>query len=334
MAAPLVDISSWISESGEQERAAVVQAFARDLCETGFIRICGHGVPPQLLEHVLEASKSFFRQPLEVKRLAYSQDRARRGYSDFQCENYASLMGEMEPNDSVEKYRVGRTVDAEESQDEYYKAKEARTHFTANNWPESGDQFREAIEEYYQCMERLANTLLSILEAALRLEPGCLCCHMQKHTSILTLNHFPEEQLRGEVGTRIAAHTDVSMITIVAQDGKDGLQMKSIKDDSWTGVPAEQGCLVVNIGDCLMDWTAGKAVSTVHRVAHSVNTSSAPPEEMSVSSERLSIAYFVTPEYDAPMDRLLLDGVTKGLTYSKWRKLRIKRAMQARRGVE
>ena len=204
-----VDISSWTcsGDSSEHDRDLVVQAFARDLCESGFIRICGHGVPQDVLDRVFKESRHFFRQPLEHKREAYSQDRARRGYSDHQSENYASLMGSRAPNDSVEKYRVGRVLEEGCAQESYYTAKEARTHFMPNTWPHRLLGFQPALEEYYRCMEGLSHTILAILEEALDLDSGCLCQHMHRHTSILTLNYFPVEPLTDERVERIAAHT-------------------------------------------------------------------------------------------------------------------------------
>jgi isopenicillin N synthase-like dioxygenase len=50
--------------------------------------------------------------------------------------------------------------------------------------------------------------------------------------------------------------------------------------------------MVVNIGDTLMRWTNDKWISTQHRVVN-------PPYEIAREHDRLSLVYFVQPNYDA-----------------------------------
>jgi isopenicillin N synthase-like dioxygenase len=137
----------------------------------------------------------------------------------------------------------------------------------------------------------------------------------------------------------------------------------------WVPVPPLPGAVVLNIGDCLADWSGGRFVSTVHRVAPpwprhtndgntskpvSTNTSfggSTPPfsEQLtstnphtsvgtSSSAGRLSFAFFVTPDpgADVSAESLLRakEGGDQGnesgaLPYIDWRKKRIQRAMAA-----
>jgi len=320
--AELVDISSFFSDDSSPsiaaQRAAVVDAFRRDLCECGFIRLTGHCIAPAVLQQAFDAAHTFFRSPIELKRTAYSQDRARRGFSDLLHENYASLMGQQAPNDAVEKFRMGPPALPGDAADAYFNCKEGRTHFFPNSWPDDGGSLEPATTSYFQQMEQLSMVLLRIIEAALELDAGYFEGKMSRHTSILAVNYFPTGAREAEEEDRIAPHTDVSLITVVAhQQGGDGLQIRT-PDQQWVNVPAEAGQLVLNIGDCLMDWTAGRAKSTVHRVTG--NPASGAWQE------RLSMAYFVTPDHDAILDGVGAQAV--GVPYSKWRKKRIKEAMK------
>jgi isopenicillin N synthase-like dioxygenase len=63
-----------------------------------------------------------------------------------------------------------------------------------------------------------------------------------------------------------------------------GLQVRSRVDNSWIAVPANHGCLVVNIGDSLSSMTRGVLRATPHRVA--------------VDCERTSVAFFFEPPLD------------------------------------
>ena len=62
----------------------------------------------------------------------------------------------------------------------------------------------------------------------------------------------------------------------------------------WVAAPARCNTFVVNIGDLMMRWTNDRWTSTPHRVA-------VPPADLRHVSRRLSIAYFVRPNFDAPI---------------------------------
>ena len=58
-----------------------------------------------------------------------------------------------------------------------------------------------------------------------------------------------------------------------------------------------EGALVVNLGDMMQRWTNDKWVSTMHRVV--------TPEDLNdAMSRRMSIGYFMHPDYDAQIECL------------------------------
>jgi isopenicillin N synthase-like dioxygenase len=57
------------------------------------------------------------------------------------------------------------------------------------------------------------------------------------------------------------------LLTLLAQDDCGGLQVKIPNMiDKWIDVPAEEGVLVINIGDMLDTLTEGRYRSSPHRV--------------------------------------------------------------------
>lgn len=61
---------------------------------------------------------------------------------------------------------------------------------------------------------------------------------------------------------------------------------------------------MVNIGDCLSDWSGGLLQSTLHRVALPIRNSDDDCITYSgsfVSTDRAAVAYFASPNYDAGM---------------------------------
>jgi isopenicillin N synthase-like dioxygenase len=62
----------------------------------------------------------------------------------------------------------------------------------------------------------------------------------------------------------------------------------------WTPAPPLADCVLVNIGDELQAWTAGKLVSTAHRVRADFSPDAA--------IDRYSIALFCYADFDAAVD--------------------------------
>ncbi|AEY92679.1 oxidoreductase, 2OG-Fe(II) oxygenase family [Streptomyces hygroscopicus subsp. jinggangensis 5008] len=93
---------------------------------------------------------------------------------------------------------------------------------------------------------------------------------------------------------RKGAHTDWGTLTILYRDGAGGLEVEQ-KRRGWREVPFTQGGFVVNIGDLMAFWTAGRWVSTLHRVRN-------PAEGR--TGARISIPFFHMPRHDAPVEPL------------------------------
>ncbi len=90
-----------------------------------------------------------------------------------------------------------------------------------------------------------------------------------------------------------APHTDSGFVTLLAQDGVAGLQARS-RDGQWVDVPPLEGTLVVNFGQVLEQWSAGRIRATEHRVLGS-------------GRERFSIPFFYEARADATIAPLPLD---------------------------
>jgi len=61
---------------------------------------------------------------------------------------------------------------------------------------------------------------------------------------------------------------------------------------------------VVNIGDLMMRWTNDRWVSNPHRVVN-------PPAEIAARARRLSIAFFLHPNYDTIIECIAPPGEAK-----------------------
>lgn len=298
--------------------------------------------------NIFRGMRTFFLQSLDQKVQTCSKDRARRGYSPLGSENFGSLItnGSPAPNDRVEKFRVGPPSRKVEEIGMDINNKEIRIHFFPNDWSRLSGTFRAAIELHYEKMREIAIRLLRIIAFCFGLPPHTFVSHVNNHTSILSMNHYPPPS-RESQAVQMAEHTDVSMISIICENTRElrgslsGLQVKVPAEgdecpalDRWERVPrreeAEDGdmSLVVLIGDCLSDWTNGLLPAARHRVV--MHAPSLPSSSECAAEGRLSTVFFFTPNYDAPMTMATspTGEYSEEVTcYSQWRRQRVKRAM-------
>ena len=169
--------------------------------------------------------------------------------------------------------------------------------------------WRAHVAAYYCSMERVAQALMHSLARSLGLPQDYFDDSFRQGLSTLRLIRYPPRSA-GELAavadpgvwvdahpTRRylvgAPHTDSGFITLLAQDGAGGLQARS-RDGNWIDVPPLEGTLVVNFGQVLERWTAGRIRATEHRV-------------LGVGVERHSLPFFYEARADALIAPLPID---------------------------
>ena len=118
----------------------------------------------------------------------------------------------------------------------------------------------------------------------------------------LRLLHYPEVKKdvfhSNKLQVRAGEHSDYGSITLLFQDNRGGLQVKSPKGTYVDATPIP-GTVVVNAGDLLARWSNDTIKSTLHRVVEPP-----APEEGDVHPARYSIAYFCNPNYDSQIEAI------------------------------
>lgn len=132
-----------------------------------------------------------------------------------------------------------------------------------------------------------------------------------------------------DLRTSMAHHTDFGTITLLA-NVLGGLQVLSpggsgSDDLAWRWVRPQPGCLIVNIGDAMVQWSGGALRSNVHRIRY-------PPGEQRFL-DRYSLAVLFRPERNASMNPRVKNGLgaveETELTAWEWE---VKKAMAMKRG--
>ena len=171
--------------------------------------------------------------------------------------------------------------------------------------------WRAAAVAYYLALERTASVLMGAIARGLGLPETTFDAPFRGGISTLRLIRYPlrpasalaetdpdvlwtthrgeRRQLAGR------AHADSGFITLLAQDGVEGLQAR-MRDGTWTDVPPREGTLAVNFGRVLERWTGGRIRATEHRV-------------LAPGRERFSIPFFYEPQANAEIAPLPLAGV-------------------------
>ncbi len=140
--------------------------------------------------------------------------------------------------------------------------------------------WRLAAEAYYIDMSNTAQVLTQSLARGLGLPEDYFNASFEEQISTLRLIHYPIRTNKsfGKDGGKYwikhngehryllgADHIDSGFMTLLSQDGVEGLQAK-MRNGDWITVPPRDGTLAVNFGKLLARWTGHKIRATSHRV--------------------------------------------------------------------
>lgn len=251
---PLIDIAALRHDPSSGGATRAVAAMDAACIETGFFVVTGHGLDDEMTS-VFDAARSFFGLDQDAK------DRSGMVGIDGYLPLGAPRSG------GKEMFDVGLGG--------------------FDRWPDLGG-FRDTITRYQLRALGVAADLLGGLAVALAVEPTFFADRMREPQCALRLIRYPARDVTTDASNptpTTGAHTDYGAITLLATDGRPGLEVRPI-DGDWTAIEAPAGSLVVNLGDMLARWTNERYVSTPHRV---VPTSAEP---------RYSVPYFVNPDAD------------------------------------
>ncbi|KAK3332497.1 hypothetical protein B0T19DRAFT_439331 [Cercophora scortea] len=283
---PLIDFSKFL-DGDETQKIETAKAILEGFQTAGFIYLKNIPITAETRSHVFGTSAKLFRLPLEEKlTYGWTTPEANRGYSAPGREKVTQLtdIAEVEKvrnsaPDIKESFEIGR--DDEEGH--------------PNQWPtEEGELvgFKDTMKDFFDQCKKLHVEVMRAIAVGMKLEPGHFDSYVDVGDNTLRLLHYPsvkKEVFKINPGqVRAGEHTDYGSITLLFQDSRGGLQVKSPSGEFVDATPIEGTC-VVNAGDLLARWSNDTIKSTIHRVVE-------PPQaEGDVHPPRYSIAYFCNP---------------------------------------
>ncbi|GMI90988.1 Germination Insensitive to ABA Mutant 2, Gain-of-function in ABA-modulated Seed germination 2 [Hibiscus trionum] len=271
---PIVDFSLLTSHDPDQRSKTIIQ-LGHACLEWGFFMLINHGVPEMLRDEMITETERFFDLRAEDKREYV-------GKKLFDPVRYGTSF-----NPNVDKTLLWR---------DYLKI-HVHPRFNAPTKP-SG--FSKVLREYCQKTRGIASELLKGISESLGLAPSYINEKMGVESSeshqLLVANMYPPCP-QPELAMGLPPHSDHGLLTILMQNGIDGLQV--MHKGKWVSIKPLPNAFLVNTGDHMEILTNGKYKSVLHRAV--VN-----------KAARLSIGTAHGPALDtvvSPATELVADGV-------------------------
>jgi isopenicillin N synthase-like dioxygenase len=283
---PIIDFSPLHGNTAG--RAKLIDQIGRAGRETGFFYLKNFGIDPQRVAEAFAQSRAFFALPAARKAELLWDISTNRGYDGLEAQSFKAG----QPGDLKESFRftaepdVGGRIDC--------KAAWGFLVNQANKWPKDMPRFRNVLLPFLSDCGDVVEHILATLEEALDMPEPLLTRHHVKQNYTMRLLRYPAVQSTIKDGqSRCGEHTDWSTITLLFQGGQGGLEVRRPTGE-WIVAPPLTDCVLVNIGDQLQVWTAGRLVSTPHRVRADPSPDAA--------TDRYSIALFCYADFDAAID--------------------------------
>ncbi|URE46725.1 Sex determination protein [Musa troglodytarum] len=256
LSVPTVDLSL------PRPAAVALAAAAAAACDWGFFQVVNHGLPLSLIDRAISAVRSFHEQPSSVRAAFYSR----------------SVAGGVSYSSNVDLFRSGAA-----SWRDTIQLQMGPTRPDPERIP---PVCREELLAWDEHVAAAGRAVMGLLSEGLGAGPGLLEATTCAEGRLMACHYYPPCP-EPDLTVGIAEHADPGVLTVLAQDGVGGLQVKWTGEDGaseWVDVRPASGALVINVGDLLQIMSNDEYKSVEHRVLAN------PHQEA-----RVSIATFFNP---------------------------------------
>lgn len=254
---------------------ATIAALREAATVTGFATVHSTGLSSGRVLEILDLYRAFFLLP-EAEKAWVDMVRtgANRGWGRSGSEQV-----DPNPNPDYKQYfDSGFTLPASDP-------RSALEVYAPNLWPEKPRAFRPEIESYYRQACEVAMGILRGVARALSVPAAYFNDAFEAPMALLRGNYYPARPgWATDQDFGIATHTDYGCLTLLATDGAPGLEVRK-RGGGWIPVSAQPGEFIINFGEMMEIWSAGRVKATPHRV-------------IGTPQERLSVPLFLNPSVD------------------------------------
>jgi isopenicillin N synthase-like dioxygenase len=275
-------VKTWSLPVIDLESSGAPEALREACRDSGFFYVVGHGVDETLTSRLEALSRDFFAKPLSEK-LAIGMEHGGRAWR-----GYFPVGGELTSGRPDQKEGL------------YFGTELPPTHpkvlaktplHGANLFPAGPPGFRETVLEYMNAMTALGHRIMEVMASSLELDRGYFFERYTRDPLVLfRIFNYPALPEGSPPLWGVGEHTDYGLLTILHQDERGGLQVRS--PSGWIDAPPIPQTFVCNIGDMLDRMTGGRYRSTPHRVQNASGL------------DRLSFPFFFDPNWDAEVQAI------------------------------
>jgi isopenicillin N synthase-like dioxygenase len=295
---PVIDIAPLRLMSDKAMIADTARRIDAACREFGFFYAAGHGIDPAVVTDLLAASEAFFALP-EADKAAIAMDKG-----GIAWRGWFPVAGEL--TSGIPDLKEGLYLGEELGADDPRVAAGLPLH-GANLWPETVPALRPAVETYLAAATRAGEALMRGMALALGFEAEHFARGLTRHPTLLfRIFHYPAlaRATGGEDGFGVGEHSDYGLLTLLGQDDKGGLEVRT--RHGWIDVPPRGDALVINVGDMFERLTRGRFRSAPHRVVNRAGVS------------RYSFPLFFDPDFVAGVKPLPIDTADGEPAEARW----------------
>jgi len=281
---PVIDYCPYFAgESGALQRVAAEIAYA---CQNiGFFYAWNQGVPDELIDRAIAASRRFHSLPLEQK-LAVKPNENNIGYLPINSSvQGASTVQEATRPNQNESFFVSHDRGPEHPEVVAGKPLRGR-----NQWPSTLPNIRTDMMAYFEALGAMCDRMLPPFAVALGLPADFFAPFFadEAHAVVRFLHYPPPETIEDNTFGQ-APHTDNSFMTALARTDVPGLAVR-LPSGEWFAPPLIPRTFLINLGNIMRRWSNDRFLSTAHGVLNESGT------------DRYSIAYFHSPNPNAVIE--------------------------------
>ncbi|KAL5729447.1 hypothetical protein ACHQM5_002397 [Ranunculus cassubicifolius] len=235
---PIIDFSGDESNPGSSSWVSKQSMVRKAIEEFGCFEAFYDKVPLEAHKEMYGVLEDLFSLPVETKR-----------------KNINEIMnfGYMGPNQHTPLYEglgIGDSASLEKV-----------LNFTNLMWPEGNPNFCETTHSYVHRLMRLEQMVKRMIFESFGLEKYFDSNNESVDYLLRVIVYRPQKN----VCNGLTAHTDKCFLTILHQNGVDGLQIQN-KDNEWITLTPSPLSFIVMIGESFMAWSNGRLQSPYHRV--------------------------------------------------------------------
>lgn len=292
----LIDFSGFLDGSPALKKQTALQLLS-GFQTAGFVYLRNFGIPAAAIAQAFALSAGFFQRPQSEKdAMEWDRPESNRGYSG---------MGREKTTQLTDKHAVDALRAAVPDIKESLEIGRDGVAGMPNPWPdydEPGRAFKQGMLHFFETCKSLHMEVMRAVALGLGIEETWFDAFTDGGDNTLRLLHYPATPKSvfrsNKEQVRAGSHSDYGSITLLFQDMRGGLQVRSPRGTFVNATPIE-GTVVINAGDLLARWSNDTIKSTVHRVVEPPS-----PEAGDEHPARYSIAYFCNPNFEKTIEAI------------------------------